>query len=186
MSDLIMKCPSCGIAKRPVSGSHYHHCGACPLPDPETARTRRQRAATVAARIREHSGAYTNSRFWHEPAGATDPGAPAGIAGHAFLLSMAGQRAAPLPGKRPAGRPGIARPVFRLPDNWQKQTVNVAILLEAMEYLMPDQAGTELAKSILLDTDPANDDPAVAVAMLEHYGATGVCDWELARRNANR
>lgn len=183
MPDLVMKCPRCGNAKHPVSGSHYPHCGACPPPDPGVAE-RRQRVAATIARIRENAGQYTNARFWHEPATATDHGTPADIAGHAFMLSLEAQQAAPLPDCRPTGKPGIFRPVYRLPDGQEIAANNVAIMLGATDYLMLNGADTDLIQRILRDQDPANDDAAVAIAMLEYYRDTGICNWRRARQTA--
>lgn len=175
MPDLVMKCPGCGNTKHPVSGSHYPHCGACPPPDLDLAKARRQHVAATVARIRENAGQYTNARFWHEPAD---------IAGRAFLLGLETQQAIPMPASCLTGKPGVLRPVYRLPDGREKHANNIAILLGALDYLMLDGADKVLVRKILLDQDPANDDPAIAAAMLEHYRDTGVCDWRLARQTA--
>lgn len=184
MPDPIVNCPRCGNAKHPVSGSHYPHCGACPPPDPEVTEARRQRVTATISRIRENAGQYTNARFWHEPAAATDHGTPADIAAHAFMLSLEAQQAVPLPASRPTGKPGVFRPVYRLPNGREIVANNIAIMLGAMDYLMLDRADADLINRILRDQDPANDDPVVAVAMLEHYRDTGICNWRRARQTA--
>lgn len=179
-----MNRPRCGNAKHPVSGGHYPHCGACPPPGTEVTEARRQRVAATIARVRENAGEYTNTRFWHDPVVATDHGTPADIAGHAFMLSLEVQQAVPLPTSRPIGKPGVLRPVYRLPDGREIVANNIAIMLGATDYLMLDGADTGLIGRILRDQDPVNDDPVVAIAMLEHYRDTGICNCGRARQTA--